>query len=144
MKKHEQRQRDREIRRGLHSERVVNNPRYYIEKNNHDNYRTFKKQLVQYQDQDGRLYKEQPLDLVRTDSPVLRPKNAPYVQLDVKLPPGVPDFPTSVVTRFVAHLEPLKSGLPPRTVRIHQIVVMPGHRSGHVLVTRAHWKNSLY
>ncbi len=129
--------RDQQIRKGLHAEHVARNPRYYVQLNDHPNYRKFK---PEYQDQFGRLYEKAKVNLVRTEHPVPVNPLDPLVKLNVKLPPGTEWYDRGV-HRTVLHLSPLRPDRDqPHVVIPRKHYIMQGHRTGHIHVLRIDWE----
>lgn len=143
-KEKEQAQR-RVINKGRHAEFVDRNKRYYLELNDHLSFREFKN--PQYVDQDGRLYCVATTIGVRTEQPIpITNANARgRVKLDVKLPKGVEWYPQNKA-RILLELMPVRgAGTVARTVVLRErYISQPGHRTGHIYVSKSEWEMSAF
>jgi hypothetical protein len=134
------------MNRGRHFEKVDKNPRYYFEMHDHLNYRDFKKRGVEYVDQEGRQYIVATEVQVRAEHPVTTPTpgGRSLVKLYVRLPPGT-EWYDARHSRVRIELHPVAANSSERirvlTVR-HRSILLPGHRSGHILVARSEWETS--
>ena len=133
--------------RGRHFEHVDRNPRYYFELHDHPNFRGFAANGggdTIYIDEEGREYRVAEEVQVRAEHPrpTPRPAGNGLVKLYVRLPtPDVPWYPAQRgrVRVLLTHAHDGHSRI--ATIKKRSIL-LPGHRTGHVFVSRTEWEHN--
>lgn len=106
---------------------------YHVARNDHPNYRDFG--TPHYTDDEGREYRLAKYDFVRTAFPHLR-SDRRHVKLYVRLPPGTSWFSYQTPRVAVMLYSVVDREAMPRRVVIRERFLTPGHRTGHVYVSR--------